>query len=239
MSNEQTLEEAELHEREMALMQLGLHLHERESGLEGMEQAFGKQNKALSNLVSYVADQEASLRSRAEAMGAEAVELVEQLLADSNSVDAGDLAGADVEEERRVMIERRSELLELRSQILEDREAIFEARHAAIENLEASVGGLEASLLEQEKRVSDALRQLITSASTFMSGDDDGDDDQEGDTASSGSSGGVRQTERTSEAVPREAFTVIAGEAPARTEAALKAEHESRKKARKAAKKKG
>ena len=238
MSNELSLEEAELHEREMALMEMEAELHERESGLEGMEQAFSKQNKALSNLVSYVADQEASLRSRAEAMGAQAVELVEELLAGAETVDPSDLAGADIDEERRVMIERRNELLELRSQIVEDREAIFEARHAAIENLEASVGGLEASLLEQEKRVSDALRQLITSASSFMSEDGDGDDDQEGDTASATGGTGVTRTERTSEVVPREAFTVIAGEAPARTEASLKAEHESKQRARQAARNK-
>ncbi|MBD90599.1 MAG: hypothetical protein CL940_09690 [Deltaproteobacteria bacterium] len=238
MSNELSLEEAELHEREMALMEMEAELHERESGLEGMEQAFSKQNKALSNLVSYVTDQEASLRSRAEAMGAQAVELVEELLAGAETVDPSDLAGADIDEERRVMIERRNELLELRSQIVEDREAIFEARHAAIENLEASVGGLEASLLEQEKRVSDALRQLITSASSFMSEDGDGDDDQEGDTASAAGGTGVTRTERTSEVVPREAFTVIAGEAPARTEASLKAEHESKQRARQAARNK-
>ena len=238
MSNELSVEEAELHEREMALMEMEAELFEQESGLEGMEKAFSKQNKALTNLVSYVADQEANLRDRAEAMGPRAVELVEELLADSDSVDASDLAGADVDEERRVMIERRTELLELRSQIIEDREAIYEARHAAIENLEASVGGLEASLLEQEKRVSDALRQLITSASSFMSGDDDGDDDKEGDTASQASGNGVTRTERTSEVVAREAFTVIAGEAPARTEASLKAEHESKAKARQAARKK-
>ena len=235
MSNELTLEEAELHEREMALMEMEAELHEREGGLEGRELAFSKQNKALSNLVSYVTDQEASLRSRAEAMGAQAVELVEELLAGGETVAPSDLAGADIDEERRVMIERRNELLELRSQIVEDREAIFEARHAAIENLEASVGGLEASLLEQEKRVSDALRQLITSASSFMSGDGDGDDDQEGDTASGPGGTGVTRTERTSEVVARESFTVIAGEAPARTEASLKAEHESKQRARKAA----
>ena len=231
MSNELSVEEAELHEREMALMEMEAELHEQESGLEGMEQAFGKQNKALTNLVSYVADQEANLRTRAEAMGSSAVELVDELLADSDTVDADDLAGGEVDEERRVMIERRSELLELRTQIIEDREAIYEARHAAIENLEACVGGLEARLLEQEKRVSDALRQLITSASSFMSGDDDGDDDKEGDTASEASGSRVTRTERTSDVIGRETFTVIAGEAPARTQASLKAEHESKQKA--------
>jgi hypothetical protein len=238
MSNELSAEEAELHEREMALMEMEAELHEQESGLEGMEQAFSKQNKALTNLVSYVADQEANLKTRAEAMGSAAVELVQELLAESDSVDPGDLAGADVDEERRVMIERRTELLELRTQIIEDREAIYEARHAAIENLEASVGGLEASLLEQEKRVSDALRQLITSASSFMSGDDDGDDDKEGDSASSPAGNGVTRTERTSDVVARETFTVIAGEAPARTEASLKAEHESKQQARREARNK-
>lgn len=238
MSNELSVEEEELHEREMGLMEMEAELHEQESGLDGMEQAFSKQNKALTNLVSYVADQEANLRTRAEAMGSSAVELVEDLLAESDSVDPDDLAGADVDEERRVMIERRTELLELRTQIIEDREAIYEARHAAIENLEASIGGLEANLLEQEQRVSDALRQLITSASSFMSGDDDGDDDKEEDSASQASGSGVTRTERTSDVVARETFTVIAGEAPARTEASLKAEHESKQKALRASLKK-
>ena len=104
MSNELSVEEAELHEREMGLMEMEAELHEQESGLDGMEQAFSKQNKALTNLVSYVADQEANLRTRAEAMGSSAVELVEDLLAESDSVDPDDLAGADVDEERRLVL---------------------------------------------------------------------------------------------------------------------------------------
>jgi len=232
MSDDMTKEEADLFEREMTLVENEAELHAQEGSLEDMENAFRKQNRALSNLATYVSDQESSLRRRAQAMGSDAVALVEALLDEGDSLETGDLAGADLDEERGVILERRMELYELRVQLVEDREALYEARHAAIENLEASVGGLEEQLLNQEKRISDTLRKLISGASSFSSDDDDGDDDQEGDSAGSTSTTGVTQTERTSDVVPRESFTVIAGEAPARTEASIKAEHERKKIAR-------
>jgi len=215
MASNLSIEESELHETEMGLVEAEAELHAQEQGLEGMEKSFRNQNRALSNLVSYVSEQEASLRSRAAAMGSGAVDLVEKLLSEGSSIESGDLEGAELDEERSVMIERRAEI---------------------IENLESTVGGLEARLLAQEKRVSEALRQLITSASSLSSDDDDGDDDQEGDPGGSRGKGAITQTERTSDVGPGETFTVIAGEAPARTEASMKAEHEGKIKAKRAKK---
>jgi len=181
MADKDTLviEEQAMFERERGLAEMEASLYEQEQGVVQTERAFKKRNKTLLNLVSYVAEQEKNLRSRAEAIGPEAAQLVNERLSRSSQDAAGGRSAVGVEEARQVMVERRRELLEARIALVEEREQLIAMRYDAIEKAEGATSDIEQRLLEREREISVALRELITSSASLPDDEDD-DDDEDG-----------------------------------------------------------
>lgn len=206
------IEEEETFQREQALLEMEAAAHAQEQGVVEMERAFTKRARALNSLLGYVVEQGRSLRARAEAIGSRAVKLVEPLLADAGSeIDSVDFG---MEDERQMMLERRSELIEIRQQLLEDREGICGQRHEALEGAETRLAEVEEALLAREMKMAGVLRKLITSSYELP----EDDDDEGGGSGGNGGNGGgsTHHKERTSNVVGREPMTVISGDVDAR-----------------------
>ncbi|TNF30574.1 MAG: hypothetical protein EP329_13615 [Deltaproteobacteria bacterium] len=231
------IEEQALFERERGLAEWEATLMEQEQGVVQSERAFKKRNKTLLNLVSYVAEQEANLRRRAEAIGPEASLLVGERLSDDGGAGGLPQGGVGLADQRSVMIERRRELLEIRTALVEEREALVAQRYEAIDQAEGATAEVEKRLLEREREISEALRELITSSASLQSDDDDdGEEDEDEEPASArqahGPPGGsapvsssVRHTQHKSASndIGREPLEVVGGDvssdSPKRSEA--------------------
>jgi hypothetical protein len=170
------VEEQALHEQELALVEMEAQLHNQEQGIAQMEKAFLKKNRAIFNLSSYVADQEASLLARAKAMGPKALKLVHELLAaaDGQSGEAALELGCVAE--RQEALHRRRDLLAQRNALVEEREALYASRVESLERAESHVSELEQKLVRRETAVSEAARAVFSASSNVLE-----DDDEEGD----------------------------------------------------------
>jgi len=173
------VEEQALFEQEHGLVEMEAQLYEQEQGVAQMERAFKKRNKTLLNLVSYVADQERSLLSRAEAIGPRAKSLVDDILQSSSATEGATRLEIGKESARRELLQRREALLQERMRLVEERESVYAARYEAIELAEAAIADLERGLLQREREISEALRELISSSSTLLSEDEGDEDDEE------------------------------------------------------------
>ena len=223
MADKDTLpiEEQALFERERGLAEMEAGLYEQEQGVVQTERAFKKRNKTLLNLVSYVAEQEANLRRRAEAIGPEAAQVVAERLSRATDGGLGGGAAVGLEEARLAMVARRRELLEERISLVEEREQLIARRYDAIEKAEGATTDIEQRLLRREREISEALRELITASASLQGDDDDddddgGDDDDDEDPAPEPERHGPpgRATQHQAEAVPlgREPLQVVGGE---------------------------
>ena len=183
MADKETLliEEQALFERERGLAEWEATLQEQEQTVVQSERSFKKRNKTLLNLVSYVAEQEANLLRRAEAIGPEAWQLVGERLGGSSGDEGRGHGSVGLEDQRTAMLERRRELLEARTALVEEREALIAQRYEAIDKAEGTTAEMEQRLLSREREISQALRELITSSATLQGDDDDdeGSEDEE------------------------------------------------------------
>ena len=181
MADKETLliEEQALFERERGLAEWEATLQEQEQTVVQSERSFKKRNKTLLNLVSYVAEQEANLLRRAEAIGPEAWQLVGERLGGSAGDEGRGHGSVGLEDQRTAMLERRRELLEARTALVEEREALIAQRYEAIDKAEGTTAEMEQRLLSREREISQALRELITSSSSLQDDDEDGDDDDD------------------------------------------------------------
>jgi len=228
------IEEQALFERERGLAEWEATLQEQENGVIQSERAFKKRNKTLLNLVSYVEEQEANLRRRAEAIGPEASLLVNERLSGGAEGGGTPNVGVGLDDQRSVMIERRRELLEVRTALVEEREALIASRYEAIDKAEGATADVEQRLLSREREISEALRELITSSASLQ-GDDDEDEDEDDDPApadegpapeveAAQDAASVRHNQHTSESddIGREKLEVVGGDvasdAPKRAE---------------------
>ena len=180
------IEEQEVFERERGLAALEAQMFEQEQAAEAPDPGNDKRLNALKTLASFVADQEASLLARAEAIGPRALTLVREALGSTETVVEQNALGDDMIEAREAMLERRIELVEIREQLLEEREALYAQRMRGQEKVQGRAAELEKSLMDREAELTKVLRKLITSAASFGGddGDESGDDDQEGDSSS-------------------------------------------------------
>lgn len=183
MADKETLliEEQALFERERGLAEWEATLQEQEQTVVHSERSFKKRNKTLLNLVSYVAEQEANLLRRAEAIGPEASLLVGERLGRSTDEAGMGQGGVGLEDQRTVILERRRELLEARTALVEEREGLIAQRYEAIDKAEGTTAAVEQRLLAREREISEALRELITSSASLQGDDDDDDEGSEDD----------------------------------------------------------
>lgn len=213
MAEKETLliEEQALFERERGLVEMEAQLHEQEQGVAQIERAFKKRNRTLINLASYVSEQESGLLRRAEAIGPQAKQLVDDLLSRGDAAGVTASSQVGLESERRSLLAQRNELLELRMSLIEQREATYAARHEAIEKAEGATADLEQRLLTREREISEALRELIT-ASSSLGGEEEEEDDDEAEPAAAARHGPASRLSRQPAAViGGEAVRVISG----------------------------
>lgn len=172
-TDELAVREAELFQREAALVEMEAQLQAQEAGLVEAERAFTTRTAALRDLSGYVEEQKANLTRRAESLGPKATRLVTALLEQGvGEASAGPIAVGQ-RDEREVLLLRRGELLEVRMQLVEEREGLYARRYEQLDSAEGRMATLEEGLMTRELHLSQALRRLITSAAE-LSGPDDG-----------------------------------------------------------------
>ncbi len=167
------VEEQALHEQELALVEMEAQLQNQEQGIAQMEKAFLKKNRAIFNLSSYVADQEASLLARAKAMGPKALQVVHELLASADGNGGESHLELGCVGERHEVLHRRRDLLAQRNALVEEREALYANRVESLERAESHVSELEQKLVRRESAVSEAARAIFSASSTLLEDDDD------------------------------------------------------------------
>ncbi|MEZ4269200.1 MAG: hypothetical protein R3F39_22825 [Myxococcota bacterium] len=172
-TDELEVREAELFQREAALVAMEAQLHAQEAGLVEAERAFSTRTAALRDLSGYVEEQKANLTRRAESLGPKATRLVKSVLEQEVGGASAEPIAVGHRDEREVLLLRREELFEVRMQLVNEREAIFGRRHEQLDGAEARMAKLEEVLMTRELHMSQALRRLITSAAE-LSGPDDG-----------------------------------------------------------------
>ncbi|MCB9728752.1 MAG: hypothetical protein H6744_17385 [Deltaproteobacteria bacterium] len=171
-TDELEVREAQLYQREAALIEMEAQLHQQEQGLVEAERAFTTRTAALRGLATYVGEQKANLMGRAESLGPKATRLVVSML-EQEAGESEEPVSVGLREEREVMLQRRQELLEVRLQLVEEREEAYARRYELLDGAEGRMAQLEEQLMTRELHLSQALRRLITSAAE-LSGPDDG-----------------------------------------------------------------
>ncbi len=172
-TDELEVREAELSQREAALVEMEAQLQAQEAGLVEAERAFITRTAALRDLSGYVEEQKANLIRRAESLGPKATRMVTGLLEQETGETSSEPIVVGQRDQREVLLLRRGELFEVRMQLVEEREELFARRHEQLEGAEARMAKLEEVLMTRELHLSQALRRLITSAAE-LSGPDDG-----------------------------------------------------------------
>lgn len=171
------VEEQALYEQEQGLVQMEAQLHAQEQGVAQMERAFGKKNKALLNLATFVRKQETDLLSQAETLGPKVAALARELLNRDASVGSIDLDLGKFED-RNSLVQRRREQLQQRMALIEEREALYAARAESLERADSQVAELHQKLVHRQAAVSQAAGRIISASSTLID-----EDDEEGDPA--------------------------------------------------------
>ncbi|MCA9516082.1 MAG: PilZ domain-containing protein [Myxococcales bacterium] len=173
------VEEQQLFEQEQGLVEMEAQLYEQEQGVAQMERAFRKRNRTLLNLVAFVGEQEQNLVARAESIGPAAKTLVDDRLSGSESASKSATIAIGCPEQRKEILERRQAVLAERMKLAEAREALYAARYEAMEKAEGATADIEKKLLQRERDISTALRELVTSSSSLLGEDEEDDDDHE------------------------------------------------------------
>jgi hypothetical protein len=176
------VEEQALYEQEQGVLQMEAQIHAQEQGVAHMEKAFGKKNKALLNLATFVKKQETDLLSQAEGLGPKVASLARELLSRDTSVGSIDLDLGRFDD-RQVILQRRREQLQQRMALIEEREALYAARADSLERADSQVAELHQKLVRRQAAVSEAAGRIISASSTLID-----EDDEEGDPAGYASS---------------------------------------------------
>jgi hypothetical protein len=158
------IEEQELQEQERALFQMEEELHERELAFLEHEEGLLQKYRALLAFADYVREEEAALERRAGNIGVVALENVRGVLATQPMPEVPSLTLGVEADARLALLERRRELYAQRLEMIDAREQLIALRHDSVEQLLASAGDVEASLLDRQRLVGEAARQVFMGA---------------------------------------------------------------------------